>query len=763
MWEAEALPEHGDGAEIDAPPASAAGTPAANDRLRFLLSAAPVMLYARRPAADFALTYLSDNVAAHFGYPAQRFVEDEGFWAARVHPDDLARVRQSLATLVDTGHGLNEYRLLHRDGSVRWVFDEGRLIPGVHGEAAEITGYWIDITERKRTGQALLESEQRFALFMKYLPGVAFIKDAAGRYLYLSEKSRNVYQRDPAELVGKTDEELWPPDTAAQFRAHDQVVLALGGQLQTIETAPQQDGLHHWLVSKFAIPDAQGRSEWTAGIGIDITEQTRAEAALRESERFARATIDSLSANLCVLDEEGRIVATNKAWREFAAANGAPPEKVGEGADYLAVCDAASLSIPFAADFAAGIRAVLGGMRDQYAAQYDCHSPTRQRWFAARVTRFPGEGPVRAVIVHENITQRTLAEMALRRSEQRLDSILASLDDVVWSLSPDTYELLYLNPAAERLYGYPVRDFFAHRNLWLDVIHADDRERVVANLPEFLKRGACELEYRVVRPDGSVRWVRDRGQVIHDDAGRVVRLDGIVTDVTELSRAQDALRENTSRLQRLTAHLESVREEQSARIAREVHDELGGTLTVMRLGLASVLQKTAESPQVREKLESMVKLSDAAIQTVKRISSALRPSMLDNLGLVATVRWLAGEFSRLTGIEAELRLPQHVRLSKERKIAVYRIIQEALTNVARHSEATKVAIRFRKQKGDLIVDIADNGRGASESNLNRPDSYGILGMRERTQYLGGEIGIRSVARKGTKLSLRVPMDQVEGS
>lgn len=757
------MPESGDGAGIDAPRASAVGTPAANDRLQFLLSAAPVMLYARRPSGDFALTYLSENVAAHFGYPARRFVEDADFWAARVHPDDVTLVRQSLAALAETGHRLHEYRILHRDGSVRWVFDEGRLIRGAHGEAAEITGYWIDITERKRTGQALLEIEQRFALFMKHLPGVAFIKDAAGRYLYLSDKSRNVYQRDPSELVGKTDEELWPPDTAAQFRTHDRVVLTLGGQLQTIETAPQQDGLHHWLVSKFAIPDAQGRPQWAAGIGIDITEQTRAEAALRESERFARATIDSLSAHLCVLDEDGRIVATNRAWQEFAVGNGAVPEKVSEGIDYLAVCDAASRSVPVAAEFAAGIRAVLGGVRDEFSTQYDCHSPTRQRWFAARVTRFPGDGPVRAVIVHENITQRTLAEMALRRSEQRLNSILASLNDVVWSLSPDTYELLYLNPAAEQLYGYPVREFFTHRNLWLDVIHPGDRERVVANLPEFLKQGACELEYRVVRPDGSVRWVRDRGQVIHDDAGSAVRLDGIVTDMTELNRAQDALRENTSRLQGLTAHLESVREEQSARIAREVHDDLGGTLTVLRLGLASVLLKTGESPQVREKIESMLQLSDAAIQTVKRISSALRPSMLDNLGLVATVRWLAGEFSRLTGIEAELRLPQRVRLSKERKIAVYRIIQEALTNVARHSDATKVAIRFRKQKGDLIVEIADNGRGASETNLNRPDSYGILGMRERTQYLGGEIDIRSVAQKGTKLSLRVPMDQVEGA
>jgi len=610
---------------------------------------------------------------------------------------------------------------------------------------------------------ALREGDRCLAPFMKYLPGVAFIKDPGGRYLCLSDPSRQVFPRDPKEVVGKTDDDLWPPETAARFRAHDQAVLSHGGQLQTVESVAQRDGLHHWLVSRFAIPDSEGRPEWAAGIGIDITERTQAEAALRESERFAHATIDSLASNLCVLDQDGRIVAINKAWRDFAAANGAVPAMVGEGADYLAVCDAASASIPVAARCAKGIRSVLDGTRREFLAEYECHSPTVQRWYAARVTRFPGEGPVRVVVSHENITQRMLAETALRRSEERLNSILASLNDVVWSLSPDSYELLYLNPAAEQLYGYPVSDFFSQRNLWLDVIHPEDRERVVANLPQFLRQGACELEYRVVRPDGSVRWVRDRGRVIRDDAGRLMRLDGIVSDITELNRAQDALRENSSRLQRLTAHLESVREEQSARIAREVHDELGGTLTVLRLGLASVLQKAGELPQVQEKLESMLTLTDAAIQTVKRVSTALRPGMLDNLGLAATVRWLAGEFSRLTGIQTELRLPAHVSLSTERKTAVYRIIQEALTNVARHSEATKVTIRFRKQKGDLIVDIADNGKGAAESSLNRPESYGILGMRERTQYLGGRIDIRSVARAGTTVCLRVPMDRGEGT
>jgi signal transduction histidine kinase len=201
-----------------------------------------------------------------------------------------------------------------------------------------------------------------------------------------------------------------------------------------------------------------------------------------------------------------------------------------------------------------------------------------------------------------------------------------------------------------------------------------------------------------------------------------------------------------------------VREEQSAKIAREVHDELGGTLTMLKLGLAALLEKMPEHEPLRERLESVLKLADASIKTVKRISSTLRPATLDTLGVAATIRRHAEEFSRLTGIRAELQLPEYIRLSPERSTAVFRIVQEALTNIARHARATEVAIRARKAKGELIIDIADNGIGIVTADLAKANSFGILGMRERSQHLGGELGIDATPDRGTTVTLRLPLE-----
>lgn len=349
-------------------------------------------------------------------------------------------------------------------------------------------------------------------------------------------------------------------------------------------------------------------------------------------------------------------------------------------------------------------------------------------------------------------------ERVLRRTDGMLARILGSLNDAIWSVAADTFDVIYVNAAAERVYGRPASEFYSKRGVWQDAIHPEDREVIVRSWPEVFKKGVWEAEYRIVQPDGEVRWVRDRGQAVRDADGMIVRVDGIASDITARKLAEQALRESETRLRRLTAHLESIREEQNAKIAREVHDELGGTLTVLKLGLASVLQKVEGMPKASAQLASLLTLADTAIQTVKRISSSLRPSMLDNLGLAATIKSHAAEFSRLTGIATEARVLQHVELSLERSTAVYRIIQEALTNVARHSGASRVKIRLRKSKAQLVVEVSDNGSGLSAGCLGKPNSYGILGMRERTLYLGGELSIDGLPGGGARLILRVPLE-----
>jgi signal transduction histidine kinase len=233
----------------------------------------------------------------------------------------------------------------------------------------------------------------------------------------------------------------------------------------------------------------------------------------------------------------------------------------------------------------------------------------------------------------------------------------------------------------------------------------------------------------------------------------VVRHD----EITERKRADLDRQLYASRVKQLGAHLESVREEQNSLIARELHDELGACMTMLKLGLASAAADASKGAVKAARLKGLIDLVDSGLQVVKRISGDLRPATLDTLGLVATIKWYLAQFTQTTGLHAELNLPHYVRLPDPASIAVFRIIQEGLTNVARHSGADRVRVRMYKHRGALILRIVDNGSGVREGDLERHESFGIIGMRERAQHLGGRFAITNRASGGTRLTLQIPL------
>lgn len=236
--------------------------------------------------------------------------------------------------------------------------------------------------------------------------------------------------------------ESWP------VFAEEVVALAEGAlRLQAEMSLVTLKGRRREIQYRLAIPKGNEQTWSRVLIAFeDITERKKTEQAPTESERFAHATIDALSATLCVLDETGRIIAVNRAWREFATANGAVPSEVSEGANYLAVCDAVTgPDAREAAAFAAGIRAVASGKREAFSLEYDCHSPTEQRWFVGRVTRFAGPGPVRTVIIHADVTDRRQAEDALRSLQQQLAHTcrLSTAGEMVAGIAHEVNQPLY--------------------------------------------------------------------------------------------------------------------------------------------------------------------------------------------------------------------------------------------------------------------------------------------------------------------------------
>jgi len=234
-----------------------------------------------------------------------------------------------------------------------------------------------------------------------------------------------------------------------------------------------------------------------------------------------------------------------------------------------------------------------------------------------------------------------------------------------------------------------------------------------------------------------------------------------VSIFVELHMKSERLRESEDKLRRLAAHLISVREEERAHIAREIHDELGQVLTGIKMEVGW-LQKRLKEPALLEKTESMSKLIDSTVQTVRKIATGLRPEMLDDMGLVAAVGWQAKEFQKRTGIRCRAKLPPESKYDLEISTCVFRIFQEILTNVARHARATRVDVELSVTEERFNLEVVDNGVGIADSDLHGRKSLGLLGMQERAMLFGGEVGITGTPGQGTRVSVSIPIGRTTG-
>ncbi len=226
----------------------------------------------------------------------------------------------------------------------------------------------------------------------------------------------------------------------------------------------------------------------------------------------------------------------------------------------------------------------------------------------------------------------------------------------------------------------------------------------------------------------------------------------------ERSQAVEELENSRQRFRNLSGHLQDLREADRKYIAAELHDELGGLFTAIKMEISLLSSNAGNQDKMRNAKESLVKLADTGIETVRRISTDLRPEILDHLGLISAIQWYLNEFQKRARIRCKCMLNEEdIQMNKDRATAIFRILQEAMTNVARHSKATKVTVEVRKEEDTLTLKIEDNGKGVNEEKINDPFSFGLMGMQERTMYLGGELVIKGVPDKGTKVTLSIPL------
>ena len=288
----------------------------------------------------------------------------------------------------------------------------------------------------------------------------------------------------------------------------------------------------------------------------------------------------------------------------------------------------------------------------------------------------------------------------------------------------------------------------------LDLVWPDDHSKLDALLRRAAQKN-CRGEIRLQSRKGAPLSVHLSLNPLRLESTKAVCL--IASDLSEMKRAEQELRASSEQLRNLAAHLLSVREEERARISREVHDELGQSLTAVKMDLAWLAGRLPRRKgQMLKRIRSTRQLADDIIQSIRRISTELRPAVLD-LGLAEAVEWQVQEFQTRSGIQCTVRLLTREVVASNASTAMFRIFQETLTNVARHAKATRAEVVLQKQQDWLVLLIRDNGRGFDQADPSLSKSLGLLGMRERAAILGGRVNISSAPGKGTTVTAWIPL------
>lgn len=374
-------------------------------------------------------------------------------------------------------------------------------------------------------------------------------------------------------------------------------------------------------------------------------------------------------------------------------------------------------------------------------------------WVRTNVSLIPGPEKCSLALV-EDITERKKEKEELRTRERQLREAqtLALLGS--WEWDPTGDGTAVWSDELRGIFGVGP-DFRPSTETFLDLVVPEDRERIRTVLRASLdKVDPFAHEYRIVRGDGTIRSIHSLSFVERDDRGVMTRVVGVAQDVTEREGSLAELRA-------LSVRLQTIREDEARRIAREVHDEIGQSLTALAMDVAWLERKLTRRTRKGEllaKLEAMSRLVRSTTESVQRISSDLRPGVLDELGLEAAAEWAVSEFADRTGVQSRFASSLNgTDVDPPRATAVFRILQEALTNVARHAAASRLYVSVTAHDAELRLMVRDNGVGIEAERVLDSASLGLLGMRERARSLGGTVEIGPAPRHGTAVCARIPL------
>jgi len=684
------------------------------------------------------------------GYPAKRFKHYKDFMAL-VHPDDGKKAMGAMRKLLGglTNRYEVDYRILTKSGEYKWFHDIGSIVEkDSNGAPQRVTGLVLDISNQKQAEEAMKESKVYLDKIINTVSSPIFVKNEKYQFCLVNNALCKFLGQPSEALIGKTGSEYFPQDQFDIIINKEKEVLETGVENINEELISDGEGTTRTIITRKTRYNDPIGNKFLVGIFTDITERKHIEEAVHEAYQFNKQIIDGAQEGIIVYDRNLRFQVWNPYMENLT---GVPASKVlGKNPldifPFLKTC----LNIDNVK------KALNGELSNAVNFQFNIEATGKSGWasdIAGPLYNYKNE-IIGVISTVRDITQNKKIELDLIESLKLFYTIFNSSPNAIALNRIADGSYIRVNNRFLELTGYAFEEIKGRNSAEIGLIKDNIlNEKSLSIIKQKGKKKDFEIDINT--KTGEIRHCLVSIENFTLDKEKYI-LNNFV-DFTERKKIENENKEIKEALENLNNHLVEIRENERASIAREIHDQLGQSLTALKIDLTGIYHRSDNNSEVNNKLKGMIDLTSETIKDVQRISSELRPSILDDIGLSAALEWYCTEFAKRTGLQLYMDINEVQSENLKLNLTVYRVLQESLTNIIRHSGAKNVMVNFSVIEKNLVLLIQDDGIGISQEKVNSLKSFGICGMIERVKQSGGFMEITSFDTGGTLVSVHIPL------
>jgi PAS domain S-box-containing protein len=639
-----------------------------------------------------------------------------------------------------------------KDGTVLSIFLSTSIVNDERNQPIGLVGVATDITEHKRAEEALQESNDKLRNIVENSTNLFYSRNTDQVFTYLSPQAKDILDCEPEEaLVNFTNFMTNNSINKLGCDLANKAVLT-GARQETYELElMSRKGRRVWVEIQEAPVVKDGTTISIVGAATDITERRWAERALQVSEKKYRDIVTWAPIGIYQSTLAGKLLSCNSSIAEMLGYDSAN-ELVGCNMGQAIYYDDKDRERFIAKD---------NSSEKKVTFSHETRWKTKNGsivWVLMTVHDVRDKSS--EILYYEgfvfDITERKHAEESLRESEERYRLLVENSTDIVTEISGED-KYLYVSPNVKSILDFEPMDLVGTEVL--SRVYGKDK----AVIGEILSKLGGSATYRYRDRMGGWHWFESSGRVYYTSSGEQ-RMVMVSRDITQRRKAEQELELSRKQLQHFTEHLEHVLEEERKRISRELHDELGQLLTILKFDISWLrLEGGKSDSDTQAKIDGMMESVNEALASVKRIAKEIRPPQLDALGLVGAIQWDIDQAEKKTGLRGTVSFePADFEIKGQISTVLYRVFREALTNILRHAHAEQIFVRLSQRMGSVILTIRDDGRGITKKELKGTSSLGLVGIRERIRMVGGTLTIEGKTGSGTMLSMEVPLKKKNG-